>query len=882
MSNKKKTRRIVCLIRDQKKEFVSFFSSSSDRMLFIGIILLFFFAFIHSNPMEFSEIIIHEHAPIGYLIVKLNTSINEQYSYRFVSNNHREIQQRYFSLNSSTGELRIANDIHRQLICTSRHVPCRFLLKIFELFHEKLYHLPMIIEDRNESRTRFIYNSSTIEFHLSENSPRYQSKLFIQQIFHPDQKQFKYQLNYSDMNFPFILEINNELTNRLALVLIHSLDRETKDSYQCILHVSDTNGEEELQIKIIVDDVNDQSPIFDKEKYSIELSENTLINSTILHVHASDGDIGLNSRIIYDFTDASKQFQMIFSIDNQTGLVRLRSLLDYEQRSSYIFYIEARDCGKEIRSSQTLINITIIDENDNSPVINFRFLSEINYYPSKNLVQISENYPIEKFFSQILVHDADSHLNGRVRLWFECTDHFFHLYQIDQSTYILNRSKSFDCEYEQKYHLKFFAEDLHPQNPRQTNQILIIEILDENDNIPQFLHPFYHLSLRENNPINTILTKIEAYDSDQGENGRITYEILTNESSLPFIIDGNNGILRTLQTFDREKRSFYQFEILARDHGSPHPLSSQIPIQIDIDDLNDNQPQFEYEEYEFSIEENLFLRKPFGIIRAFDRDINSKLIYQIEDEQTIFEINHKGEIFLQTSLDRENQDRYDFNITAFDQHFKISVPIIIHILDVNDCQPEWKYPSINQTNFFVNKDLSIIGMKILQLEAIDRDDISNGNGLVSYYLEDNYQFLDVIDTGELIFNSTPILGQYLLKIQAKDHGKFIQYSSLILLSLYIDDNQTNSSIYSNHHHLSRINSFPTLKRVLFLSTFLLSIAFILVFLISMIFLIICRFRKRKYLFYTQCQQKQINQKKMIIINSSSNSSLVINQHVLHF
>jgi hypothetical protein len=228
-------------------------------ILFLLILLLL--SFIRCNPIELSDIIIREHIPIGHLLVKLNTTINEQNSYRFVSNNHREIQ-RYFSLNSSTGELRIAININRQLICTHRHIQCKFILKIFELFHEKLYHIPIIIEDIQDSRPIFSYKSSQIEFHLSENSPIYQSKLFIQQIYNHDQKQLKYQLKNIDKNFPFIIEINTDLSNRLALVLIQLLDRETINSYNCTLSVTDTNGhDEQLHIKIIIDDVNDQSPM---------------------------------------------------------------------------------------------------------------------------------------------------------------------------------------------------------------------------------------------------------------------------------------------------------------------------------------------------------------------------------------------------------------------------------------------------------------------------------------------------------------------------------------------------------------------------------------------------------------------------------------------
>lgn len=229
--------------------------------MILFLLILFSLSFIHCDPIELSNIIIHEHISIGHLLIKLNTSINEQNSYRFVSNNHREIQ-RYFSLNSSTGELRIAMKINRQLICTHRHIQCKFILKIFELLHEKLYHIPIIIEDIQDSRPIFPYKSSQIEFHLSENSPIYQSKLFIQQIYNHEQKQLKYQLKNIQTNFPFILEINNELSSRLGLVLIQPLDREIIDAYNCTLYVTDINGHsEQLQIRIIVDDVNDQSPM---------------------------------------------------------------------------------------------------------------------------------------------------------------------------------------------------------------------------------------------------------------------------------------------------------------------------------------------------------------------------------------------------------------------------------------------------------------------------------------------------------------------------------------------------------------------------------------------------------------------------------------------
>ncbi|CAF0905597.1 unnamed protein product [Adineta ricciae] len=694
-----------------------------------------------------------------------------------------------------------------------------------------------------------------------------------------NQKQLKYQLKNFDSNFPFTLEVNDDISNRLALVLVQPLDRESIDSYNCTLYVVDTGGhEEQLQMKIIIDDVNDQSPIFDSSTYSVELSESTPINTTILRVHATDADIGLNARITYDFTDASKQFSSMFYIHNETGILRLRSSLDYEQRSSYIFYIEARDSGKEIRSSQTLINITILDENDCYPVISFRFLPDLYYNSSADVLEISETYPIDKFFVQILVTDLDSSLNGHVRLWFDVldahpslTNHSFDFYQIDNFTYFLNRTQPFDFETQQQYRLKFLAEDLSPKKPLRTTKFLTINVRDENDNPPQFLHSFYHLSIHENNELNAILTKIEAFDSDNGDNGRIQYDILSNETFLPFDIDPKTGILRCLESFDREKRLSYHFEILARDFGSPKSLSSKIPVEIEIKDLNDNKPRFEQENYEFSIREDFERMKTIARIQAYDHDFNPHLIYRIESDVNKFGIHQNGELYLQETLDREIQDQYHFIVTVDDTLYRTSVSVHIQILDVNDCQPRWLSPSENRTVLIVNKDVLTIGMSMMKLQAVDNDDIANGNGLITYSLEDTHEFFDIFNNDELVFNSTPTIGRYLLKVYANDHGKEVQHSSLIEIDLFIGNNHTNGSVFYDKFY--KINSLSTMKRVILLATFFLSVTFILVFIISIIFIMICRYRKHKYLYYVKCNgQQKMTMIENRLTRSSSNSS----------
>ena len=656
-----------------------------------------------------------------------------------------------------------------------------------------------------------------------------------------------------------------------------------------------------------------RSSSFEKETYSVQLSELTAINTTILQVQAKDADIGLNGEILYEFTDASKQYAHTFTIDKQTGILRLRSSLDYEQRTSYVFYIQARDLGKEPRSSQTLVNITILDENDCSPKITFRFLPEIIYTPSKDLIEISETYPTDKFFAQILVTDDDSGVRGQTRLWFEIIDAHrennpgaFALYQIDNSTYFFNRTKPFDFESQQWHRLIFYAQDFDPNKPLQTSQILTIHVLDENDHPPIFRHSFYHLKFNENNQKDTFLTQIEAFDPDSGENGRLTYEISSNETSLPFHIDADTGMLYCSQTFDREKRDRYEFDVRAHDHGYPLNFSSKIHVRIDINDLNDNPPKFEQDRYEFSVEENSQSSKSIGLIRVYDLDLNSKLTYYIENEKQNdlpFSINQNGQLFVRQAIDREMQDIYKFNVTVSDNYFKTNVPVSIRIMDINDCVPIWKKPAENNTILIMNKDRTTI----VTVEAIDNDEKTNGNGLVSYSIEEiepmQEEFLVLSNTGALTLNGTATIGRYRVLIRARDSGQSVQHSSLIQFYLLIGDNNTNGSLFydfNQHEQFVKLNSLSTTKRVFLLSTFFISIAIILAFIVCMILILICRYRRQKYLYYIKCKAAQAagnhpHDPTMIIVenrltdfdekNSSSNSSKLslvgqMNLHIL--
>lgn len=126
-------------------------------------------------------------------------------------------------------------------------------------------------------------------------------------------------------------------------------------------------------------------------------------------------------------------------------------------------------------------------------------------------------------------------------------------------------------------------------------------LLDVNDMSPQFTSS-RELTISENAPINTVITIIKTSDRDEGRNGYVEYT-LKDDSNLPFTLGLSDGSLRVSGSLDREQRSNYTLEIIAKDRGDP-PRSSSTTLSVMVLDENDNSPVFDPRQYFATIAEN--------------------------------------------------------------------------------------------------------------------------------------------------------------------------------------------------------------------------------------------------------------------------------------
>lgn len=150
------------------------------------------------------------------------------------------------------------------------------------------------------------------------------------------------------------------------------------------------------------------------------------------------------------------------------------------------------------------------------------------------------------------------------------------------------------------------------------------------------------------------ILQLTAVDADTGNNARITYRIITSNTSIDassnqvFGMFPNSGWLYLRSTLDRETKSRYNLVVAASDNGTPSQTATT-RITIEVLDTNDNDPVFDKEFYEFSLEENLRRGTSVGKINASDPDIglNSAIRYSLIPNNSSFMINPMtGEFFV--------------------------------------------------------------------------------------------------------------------------------------------------------------------------------------------------------------------------------------------
>ncbi|CAL4152665.1 unnamed protein product, partial [Meganyctiphanes norvegica] len=439
-----------------------------------------------------------------------------------------------------------------------------------------------------------------------------------------------------------------------------ALNREDCDKYNLIVVVEDWEHPEwqcQVSLKIDVEDINDNAPIFSLNQYDVTIKEDAPVNSIITKIITKDLDLGINSLVNFDLIDSAEGY---FSIDNKEGLISLLKALDRETQDTYSITIKITDQGTPPLSSVTHMTISVLDVNDNYP----------EFEEKEQHITVSENTPIGTQLLTIKGTSKDIGINADLiySIVHTTSEKFL---DIDPKTGVICIANNLDYEFINQMVLTVTATD-GGTPPLSATMLVNVNITDINDNAPIFTQSVYDVTVKENSRIGLSIFQIAANDPDFGINGEVYYGLSTKSSPQPFTIDKKTGVVTLNKALDREKVAEYKFEVLAWDLGTPS--NSQVAsVLVKVGDINDNPPIFTNSNYSIVIQEN----RPVGysIVRLLAHDSDSDpngppFTWELLNKETIkeaFSLEQDGTIKLATNkLDQEVQKEYNLHVRIWD------------------------------------------------------------------------------------------------------------------------------------------------------------------------------------------------------------------------
>uniref|UniRef100_A0A8C2J6K4 Cadherin domain-containing protein n=1 Tax=Cyprinus carpio TaxID=7962 RepID=A0A8C2J6K4_CYPCA len=464
-------------------------------------------------------------------------------------------------------------------------------------------------------------------------------------------------------------------------VLYKALDRENGAEHRLILTAIDGGNPPRsgnLNIIVTVLDVNDNRPVFSQDSYSVMVKENAAIGTVLVKLNATDLDEGLNGVVEYAFgRNLKRKVQNLFILDSATGEIQIKGVLDFEETEVYKLDVQASDKGQPPLAAESVVMIKVADINDNAPEIDLTSLSNI----------VSEDSKPGTVISLISISDKDSGINGKIILSVSDNVPFELKPSVQENIYSLVTKGKLDRELVSHYDITIKVTDLG-QPPLSSFKSLSVQVSDVNDNSPEFSQDPLELYLVENNAPGASVMSVSAFDKDVNENAMITYYIIRggaaqNDMSSFLNINSETGVVYALKSFDFEVVRKFQFQVVAKDSGTP-PLSSNVTVNVFILDQNDKVPVILY-----PVNAN-------GSAEAYDADIgyNGWLLFSLQEvsDHSLFSLDrYTGQIRTIRSFTETDEAQHKLLILVKDNgnvSLSATATVIIKVLE-GSCPLRW-------------------------------------------------------------------------------------------------------------------------------------------------------------------------------------------------
>ncbi|ELK14461.1 cadherin-5 [Pteropus alecto] len=513
------------------------------------------------NQMHIDE---EKNSSLPHYVGKIKSSVNRKNA-KYVLKG--ESADKVFRVNEDTGDVYAFERLDRE--------------KISE------YHLVALIVDKDTKKNLESPSSFTIKVHdVNDNWPVFTHRFFNASV--PEMSAVEtsvIHLTAVDADDPTVADHASVMyhvlrgdehfaidNSGLIFTTTKNLDREVQARYEIVVEARDAQGlrgeSSTATVLVTLQDINDNFPIFTQTKYTFVVPEDIRVGSPLGSLFVEDPDEPQNRMTKYSIVQG--EYRDTFTIETDPtrneGIIKPMKPLDFERIQQYSFTIEATDPTINLRypsattrnRARVIINILDVDE---PPVFQQPF-----YH-----FQLQENLkkPLIGSVSAVDPDAAQRTIGYSIRR----TSDKGQFFQVTKQGNIYNE-KELDRELYPWYNLTVEAKELDSNgNPTGKESIVQVhvEILDENDNAPEFAQP-YNPKVCENAAQGKLVVQISATDKDiTPRNVKFKFSLSTEDSNFTLMDNHDNTANITVKygQFDRERTKVHYLPVLISDNGRP-------------------------------------------------------------------------------------------------------------------------------------------------------------------------------------------------------------------------------------------------------------------------------------------------------------------------
>ncbi|NXE15510.1 PCDBF protein, partial [Lophotis ruficrista] len=421
--------------------------------------------------------------------------------------------RQHFRLERGTGRLVVAERLDREQLC-GQAATCTLAFELLLAKPLQFFRVEVALQDVNDHSPVFPEEGVTLRILETSNVGSRFPLEGARDLDVGSNSIQAYSIAPENEHFSVSFGTRSNGDKYVELVLEKALDREEQAEVGFDLIAVDAGSPPRsgtTQIRIVILDANDNAPVFTQERYVAEVLENAPEGSVVLHVVATDRDVGVNGDISYQFMQGVGQSYSAFTIDPKSGEIKLTKPLDFEEADKYEISVRATDGGD--LSAICKVVVEVVDVNDNAPELVVSSFSS----------PLPENALPGTVVALFTVRDRDAGANGKVSCALE--DHLsFALRPAYKNYYELVTVSTLDREETARYIVTVTAADAGSP-PLTTTQTFTVDISDINDNVPVFNQTSYTMYVRENNVPTVLVGAVTASDADEGPNAKVMYSL---------------------------------------------------------------------------------------------------------------------------------------------------------------------------------------------------------------------------------------------------------------------------------------------------------------------------------------------------------------------